>query len=131
MSRFRCNTCRGEYDDVSPRGTPYFHVCPPVTVVRARDHNDQAVERPLRGYAGITLVGSAAERQVRIAAGADPATVWIERDRRSVARLAARDENTRRHEADAQRTRVIKAEGRGRTAIDPLPPPEAPIDDAP
>jgi len=29
MGRFRCNTCSGEYRDILPDGTQYFHACPP------------------------------------------------------------------------------------------------------
>ena len=30
MSRYRCNSCRGEYSPVCSDGAAYFHVCPPV-----------------------------------------------------------------------------------------------------
>jgi hypothetical protein len=30
MALLRCLTCRGEYDDVLPDGTLYFHACAPV-----------------------------------------------------------------------------------------------------
>lgn len=33
MSRFRCNACQGEYDDVGADGVRYFHACPPIDTV--------------------------------------------------------------------------------------------------
>lgn len=30
MARKRCNTCDGEYDELTPGGMRYFHTCPPV-----------------------------------------------------------------------------------------------------
>ncbi len=34
MARLRCNTCLGEFDDVLPNGTLYFHACPPIVDAR-------------------------------------------------------------------------------------------------
>lgn len=31
----RCLSCGGTYDPISADGVPYFHVCPPITAVRA------------------------------------------------------------------------------------------------
>lgn len=33
--RVQCNTCKGEYDTMTADGLTYYHVCPPVTAVRA------------------------------------------------------------------------------------------------
>lgn len=30
MSRWRCKACKGEYEELAPDGTRYFHVCPPL-----------------------------------------------------------------------------------------------------
>ena len=31
MARFRCLNCGGEYEQQSPDGVPYYHVCPPLS----------------------------------------------------------------------------------------------------
>lgn len=32
MATLRCKSCGGEYQDVSPDGLRYFHVCPPLEI---------------------------------------------------------------------------------------------------
>ena len=36
MALMKCNSCGGEYQDVSADGVPYFHSCPPVTRCRVK-----------------------------------------------------------------------------------------------
>lgn len=131
MSRYRCNSCQGEYDDVSASGVPYFHVCPPVTVVSVKDDQGVARELPLRALVGITLAADDQDRLARIAAGADPAKVYVERARRDAPRKDARDETTLRREGARGEIRVLTADGKGRTAIAAAPPAMEPVDDAP
>jgi len=131
MSRFRCNTCRGEYDDVGADGVPYFHTCPPVVVVLIKDDAARVREKPLRALEGIQLVESSTARDAAIAAGADPAKVWVEISRREAPRKDARDETTLRREGARGEVRVIKAEGRGRTEIAAPATNQEPVDDAP
>jgi len=131
MSRFRCNTCRGEYDDVGADGVLYFHSCPPVTLVAVTDDKDQARELPLRALAGITLVASAEARADAIKADADPSSVYIERARRAAPRKDARDERTLRREGEKGERRILYAEGKGRTEIRSGVVTDEPVDDAP
>lgn len=119
MSRYRCLSCLGEYDDVGRDGVSYHHVCPPVIVVRARTDTGTTVERPLRGYRGIQLATDDADRTARIAASADPATVYVELARWTAPRRDARDETTLRREGRDGATRVLRAEGKGRVEIAP------------
>lgn len=131
MSRFRCATCGGEYTDRNLDGTEYFHVCPPVTMVRARFDDGTEDERPLRAFRNMVLIGSQAEKDQLVADGADATTIAIERRRREAPRRNARDENTLRREGARGEIRVIKAEGQGRTQIAAAPVESAPVDDAP
>lgn len=39
---FRCNACRGTYEDQQPDGAIYFHACPPLPP----DKNGVTAERP-------------------------------------------------------------------------------------
>ncbi len=32
MTRWRCNSCQGTYEDLSADGVPYYHACPPLTL---------------------------------------------------------------------------------------------------
>lgn len=32
MSKWRCNSCEGEYSDTTPQGAPYFHACSPEVI---------------------------------------------------------------------------------------------------
>lgn len=97
MNRLRCNTCLGEYDDVSPDGFRYFHVCPPVPAVLVQ-HQDgsQSVVAPAKDY-GTDLVV----------------------DTVSLPRLNARDENPDPKFRDGKGQALPKAVGLGTT---PLPP---------
>ncbi len=52
MPRFRCNACRGEFDDVLRDGVRYFHACPPqllVTVERGAATLEVRLDRVLAG----------------------------------------------------------------------------------
>lgn len=40
--KWRCSTCGGEYDDILPDGTLYFHACPPIF----DPETDELIERP-------------------------------------------------------------------------------------
>lgn len=131
MSRHRCNSCQGEYDDIGADGVAYFHACPPVVIVRVRDDAGVERTRPLRAFTGIALVASDAARAAAIAAGADPTTVYVELARRTAPRAGARDENTLRREGEGGKIRVLKASGTGTTAIASPVVVEEPIADAP
>lgn len=39
MATLKCNACGGEYDDVQADGVRYFHVCPPLQLVRVKLSN--------------------------------------------------------------------------------------------
>lgn len=56
MSRYRCNACAGEYDDVQADGTLYAHVCPEQRVV------DSTPEELLAGKPAVQLVAIANRR---------------------------------------------------------------------
>ena len=48
MPRFRCNTCRGEYQDVGPDGVRYFHACPLQAIPGAQPDPDLPAFTPPR-----------------------------------------------------------------------------------
>jgi hypothetical protein len=131
MSRYRCNTCQGEYEDVGPDGMAYFHVCPPVTLVRVRFEDGSELEQPLRAFKGLTIAADQAAKVALMRDGVPPHTIVIELARRAARRKDARDENTLRREGDKGERRILKAEGRGRTGIVIVALPEEPVDDAP
>ena len=120
--RFRCNECRGEYDDASPDGVPYAHVCPPITRVKVKrdgqprrvdlaDLRDTDLIRVQRGDQAIEILVSAMQ----------PGDVRL--DDVSVDRPAGdrRDETADPGDVDRSarpdKNRRIRAEGRGRTPI--------------
>jgi len=121
--RKRCNTCGGEYDELTTDGMLYFHVCPPITRVRViRDGQDQRVD----------LAELRATDRVRVRR--DGATVEINADQMQpgderigdVTRPRAdhRDENSAtlggEEEPDdrmPRRRRRLRARGRGVTDI--------------
>lgn len=129
--RLRCNTCRGEYDDTSADGIAYFHVCPPVVLVRARFDDGTIGTSPLRAYRGLTIAPDQAAKDALVAGGTPGVDIVVELARRTAPRLDARDENTLRRDGKAGELRVLKAEGTGTTAIAPAPAPPAPVADAP
>ena len=49
MARWRCNSCGGEYEDLLPDNTQYFHACPMVVIYRVKweDGTEATVEHPL------------------------------------------------------------------------------------
>jgi len=58
MARFRCLTCGGEYDDVSPDGVRYYHTCPPITdpdTGRTTELEDKRDENILVDIYGVRL----------------------------------------------------------------------------
>lgn len=93
MSRWRCNTCGGEYDDLLPDGTRHFHACPPVPVhkVKRPDGNIITVEGNVRPDQGEVVETTFRERPDR------------------------RDENVVVDRTTGQVR--IKAEGRGRQPV--------------
>jgi hypothetical protein len=93
MTRYICNTCGGEYNDVLPDGTLYFHACPPVPVHR--------VKRPDGTI--VTIEGN-----VSPDLGEVVETTWKERPDK-------RDENVVDDHTTGQVR--IKAEGRGRQPV--------------
>lgn len=125
----RCNTCKGTYRELSADGVPYFHVCPTVVVVKTKDNAGVVREEPLRALVGLVLVQTNAERQAAITAGADPATVRIEMNRRVAPRKDARDERTLRRDGKKGETRVLVSEGRGVTDVADDPTDDVPVDD--
>jgi len=129
MSRFRCNSCQGEYDDVAAGGVLYFHACPPVTLVRVRLDSGIEDERPLRAWRGFTIASSDAQKAALVDAGGTAALIVVELARADAPRAGARDENTLRRGGAHGEIRVMKAEGRGRAPIPALPDPAAPVDD--
>jgi hypothetical protein len=127
MARVRCNSCQGEYDDVSEDGVPYFHACPPVLRVRVtRDGQAQTVDladvRPTD-----TVLVRRGDQELEVPAGE------LQRDDVRVGdvtreRADRRDENTARVGGDEEldrttgRRRKLRARGRGVTEIaDPRP----------
>jgi len=93
MTRRCCNTCNGEYDDLLPDGTLYFHACPPVPVHK--------VKRPDGTI--VTVEGNVSPDQGEVVE-----TTWKERPDR-------RDDNVMQ---DRTTGRVrIKAEGKGRKPL--------------
>jgi hypothetical protein len=131
MARLRCNTCQGEYDDVSDDGVPYFHACPPVTRVRVkRDGEASTVDLgDVRPTDTVRVRRGDQELEVRVDE--------LQRDDQRVGdvtreRLDRRDENTARAGGDEDldrttgRRRRIRARGRGVTVIDDAGPRSAP-----
>lgn len=119
MSKFRCNSCQGEYDDRAPGGQDYYHTCPPVTHLRVRRGGNIHV-------VPLTDVRPPDEIEVDragVRVWIDPTTM-LPGDARlgdtTVARPAGehRDENTSHYvEVSGKKQRVIKGEGKGRTAV--------------
>jgi len=72
MSRYRCNTCSGEYGDIQADGALYFHVCPPVVVDPA---TGATRERPDKRDENVIL--DPATGQVRIKAEGKGRTVIV------------------------------------------------------
>jgi len=100
MAWLRCKTCGGEYRDVLPDGSTYFHACAPRRLVRVR-HADgtRDIVRPDQVLATDTIVDD----------------VFRPRPNH-------RDENTLDWIQDASgRRRVLRAEGAGADVI-PQPP---------
>jgi ssDNA-binding Zn-finger/Zn-ribbon topoisomerase 1 len=96
MTKYRCNTCGGEYDDVQPDGTLYFHVCPPIPVHK--------VKRPDGTI--VTIEGNVSSDQSEVVE-----TTFRERPNK-------RDENVMEDRA-LGRVR-IKAEGKGRMPLEAI-----------
>ena len=96
MTRFRCDTCGGEYDDTAADGTPYAHVCPPVTRVRVR-RDGQELDIEL----------------AELREGEPELARW------TIERPEGRDENPNPHDRDERQRARIRRRGRGRTAIGP------------
>jgi hypothetical protein len=119
MARVRCNACNGEYDTVDGRGIPYFHACPPLTLVRViRLGAEQDIPlADLQPSDQVTVINKDGKRLAR----ADAMQPDDERDSdRYVERADARDENqfvTFQDEFGRAFTRPLK-DGPGRTAID-------------
>jgi hypothetical protein len=92
MARFRCNTCQGEYEDVLPDRTMYFHSCPLQTRYRVRlvDNSVVVTDGPLP--VGATLLGE------------------VHQERRD-----ARNENITGREGETPGE--PKAQGKGRTPV--------------
>ena len=65
MSRFRCLTCLGEYEDVLPDGNLYFHACPPATKKQVKLLDQTITTLPLATAlpVGATLLGLVAEER--------------------------------------------------------------------
>jgi rubredoxin len=70
MARWKCKSCDGEYDDLLPDGTRYFHACPPVRdpdtgeFVPRKDPRDENVLVELDGK-GVKVVKVKAEGKGR------------------------------------------------------------------
>jgi hypothetical protein len=93
MSRWRCNTCGGEYEDVTPDGYLYFHVCPPIPVHKVKKPDGSI----------ITVEGNVPPEM-----GGVLETTWKERPN-------MRDENP---VLDLNTGKVrVKSEGKGRTPV--------------
>jgi hypothetical protein len=93
LARYVCNTCGGEYDDLLPDGTLYFHACPPIPIHR--------VKRPDGTI--VTIEGNVSPDQGEVVE-----TTWKERP-------GKRDENVVEDRTTGQAR--IKAEGRGRQPV--------------
>lgn len=106
MSRVRCNTCNGEYDDVGVDGMRYFHACPPVPA---------ALVQHLDGSRSIVALAKDYGTDVLI-------------EQVSVPRLNARDENADPKLRDAKGTALPKAAGLG---VTPAPKAAVPVVDVP
>jgi hypothetical protein len=64
MAIVKCNTCGGQYSQVEPDGTLYFHACPPavttapgVSVPYPNPRNENIVLGPQGQYVGIVAQG--------------------------------------------------------------------------
>lgn len=131
ITRFRCNSCQGEYTDRGADGVPYFHRCSDVVLVRARFDDGREDERPLRAFAGLTIVPDQETKGRLARAGTPAADMVVELGRRMAPRANARDETTLRREGEKGERRVIAAEGLGATPLGPAPAPAPPVADAP
>lgn len=94
MARWRCQSCGGTYSDTQRDGTLYFHACPP-------DHIDERGER--------VPIPNRRDENIRpglwIRTGVDGTVTVVDTDGQVV--------------AEGERSLPIKAEGRGRTLIEP------------
>jgi hypothetical protein len=93
MSRWKCNTCGGEYEDVTPDGYLYFHVCPPVPAHKVKKPNGTIVV--IEGNAPLDM-GEVLE------------TTWKERP-------SKRDENPVLDPSTGESR--VREEGNGRTLV--------------
>ena len=95
MPYVQCRICGGTYDTIGRDGVPYFHACPPLSVVE--------------------LAAAVAAGKVQLPAGetVDDAVL-----RRTYERAEKRDENDPRTRADDE-----KAAKRGQPRVVPAPPP--------
>jgi hypothetical protein len=80
MSRFRCNVCQGEYDDILSDGMIYFHVCPPITVVVVRLPSGEERELPLGDLPTLPPGFEEVRREVRPRPGARDENVVATRE---------------------------------------------------
>jgi len=65
MSRWRCLSCEGEYDDIFPDGLRYFHACPPLEdpiTLERRERDDRRDENIDRITGDIKLRGKGREK---------------------------------------------------------------------
>lgn len=63
MSRWRCLSCSGEYEDTLPDGSAYFHACPPARdplTGEVHERPDRRDERPMPG-AEVVITGQVVE----------------------------------------------------------------------
>lgn len=122
MTRFRCNACQGEYDDISADGVEYRHTCPPVTEASVERAGRQ-VFVPLdqvRPTDTVRVLRAGTSTKVLVS---DVLADDVRLDDRQSQRPAGvhRDENADpvpiKVGPPADRNRPIKAPGAGRTPI--------------
>ncbi len=60
MSRYRCNSCWGTYEDISRDGVAYFHACAPLThtIIRLADGTEARLAGQMPAGASVLRVDS-------------------------------------------------------------------------
>jgi hypothetical protein len=127
----QCQSCFGVYEPIGRDGTPYFHVCPPIThavVTRGRDTGLV----PLTKLQATDLVRAQRGKEIVEVAVGELLPDDVRLGDVAVMRADARDETpvvTR--DAKGRTTTRMKAEGKGVVDVEITPPAPVPILDVP
>ena len=117
MARKQCNECHGTYEDIGRDGVPYFHVCPPITLVQVKNQAGVVTVISLEDAHGLAIVGSDKEATDLEKTGVDKASIVVDLGRQTQPRPNGRDENPKPRDPFSTAPRVAKADGAGATTL--------------